>query len=145
MLLTITKGGVMKSLFGEALPVIERSLDLRAFRHHLISANVANADTPGYKAFDVALEAALETVAQPETPTRLETTAPDHVTLVSSPQTPFPVVQVPSSPLDAKGDGNTVDLDREMSVMAANGLVYTVLAQAATKEYQLMAAAIGEK
>lgn len=135
----------MKSLFGEALPVIERSLDLRAFRHHLIAANVANADTPGYKAFDVVMESALEAVAQPETPARLETTAPGHVALVSSSSTPFPVTQVSPSPLDAKGDGNTVDLDREMNVMAANGLVYTVLAQAATKEYQLMAAAIGEK
>lgn len=43
----------MKQLFGKTFQVIEKALDLRIRRNAVITANVANVDTPGYKAKDL--------------------------------------------------------------------------------------------
>jgi flagellar basal-body rod protein FlgB len=42
-------------LFSETISYLERSLNLRSKRHRVLSANIANIDTPNYKAFDLVL------------------------------------------------------------------------------------------
>lgn len=99
-------------LFGihdDALMLQERNLKLRA-------ENIANADTPGYKAremsFDRAMESALQTksTADPGSPGRLLTNDPRQIGGVASSSSVQEGYSIPDQPAL---DGNTVDLDRE--------------------------------
>ncbi|WP_066185126.1 MULTISPECIES: flagellar basal body rod protein FlgB [unclassified Guyparkeria] len=96
-------------LFGihdDALQLQERSLKLRA-------ENIANADTPGYKArvmsFDQAMEAALQSKSSPGSASRLATSDSRQLQGMSSSgiREGFSVPDQPAL------DGNTVDLDQE--------------------------------
>ena len=96
-------------LFGihdDALQLQERSLKLRA-------ENIANADTPGYKArkmsFDRAMEAALQSKSAPGAAGHLATSDPRQMAGVSSSS----IREGYSVPDQPALDGNTVDLDQE--------------------------------
>ena len=40
-------------LFGGTISILEKSMDLRSLQHKSIVSNIANKDTPNYKAFGV--------------------------------------------------------------------------------------------
>ncbi len=99
-------------LFGihdDALMLQERNLKLRA-------ENIANADTPGYKAramsFDRAMESALQTksTAGQGSAGRLMTNDPRQIGGVASSSSVQEGYSIPDQPAL---DGNTVDLDKE--------------------------------
>ena len=50
----------MNDIFGATFDHVERAMHWRVARQSLLSGNVANADTPGYRRFDLAMDAALE-------------------------------------------------------------------------------------
>ncbi len=81
---------------------LERYLTLVSARQRLVSSNIANADTPGYKTKDFDFESEL----------RNSISAEPNPTEVSG--------------LKIKNDGNNVDLDREARLMAENDLRFTV-------------------
>ncbi len=43
-------------LFGGTMSLLQRTLNLRSAQHHAVSANIANADTPHYRSFEVAVD-----------------------------------------------------------------------------------------
>ena len=99
-----------------------QALRLRAQRQQLLATNIANADTPHYKAQDFdfaqAMKAAMAGAAG--NAQELRRTHPAHQGPVPGgmPQAqPRPVVQ-------ASRDGNTVDLDIERSAFTENALRY---------------------
>jgi len=47
-------------LFGEVMSVLHKSMDLRSKKHSVSSSNIANVDTPGYRAFNLEVENALQ-------------------------------------------------------------------------------------
>ncbi|MBL8376931.1 MAG: flagellar basal body rod protein FlgB [Burkholderiales bacterium] len=125
----------------EALSFHSTALRLRAERQQLLAANIANADTPGYKAVDFdfgrALARATGRVAEepaargapgavatggPAT-VQLSTTAPGHV--MPSVGGMGGVWQIGyRAPAQAALDGNSVDLDAERARFADNALRY---------------------
>ena len=118
------------------------TLDYHLARHNLLTANLAQVDTPGYKPQDLKRPAAFGEVLQ----TELTATAPGHFgtpagALASatdaSPSSQFEVVTDTS---EAAGpDGNAVSLDREAVKIAANHLRYEVLAQITSGELSSLA------
>ncbi|QGZ39261.1 flagellar basal-body rod protein FlgB [Pseudoduganella flava] len=105
----------------------ELALSLRSTRQSVLASNIANADTPNYKARDIdftsALQAALSNTAQTGT---LKTTAAKHF-----PTPPQDGSTLPDgTPLLYRGvvqgavDGNTVDMDVERNQFADNALRY---------------------
>ncbi len=125
-------------IFGTTIDLAAKALDLRARRHEQIISNIANADTPGYKAFDLMVEEALSRQnASSERSLSLQRTSSAHF---SGPQRlgrDLQPVQVPvSEEITLRGDGNTVDMEREMSNMAANQLLYKISAQIVSKKFQ---------
>ena len=112
----------MAGRLDEALGFHEQALRLRAQRQQLLATNIANADTPNYKAQDFdfaqAMKAAMAGTAG--NAQQLQRTHAAHQGLASDgmPQAqPRPVVQ-------ASRDGNTVDLDVERSAFTENALRY---------------------
>lgn len=104
------------NLFG----IHEQALAVRARRSEVLAANMANADTPGYKARDFDFNAMLRNELQP--PVRLVATRPDHIRtdqgVVASTQMGYRI------PQQASLDGNTVEIDREMSEFSENAMRY---------------------
>jgi flagellar basal-body rod protein FlgB len=104
------------NLFG----IHEDALVLRSRRNEVLASNLANADTPGYKARDFDFGAILSREMQPAV--RLATTRAGHIGadngLVASTQMGYRV------PQQASLDGNTVEVEREQTEFMENTLRY---------------------
>ena len=104
----------------DAFGIHEQALRLRARRTEVLAANLANADTPGYKARDFDFQAMLRNEIQK--PVRLATTQPGHIRndqgIVASTQMAYRIPQQPSL------DGNTVEAEREQAEFSANTMRY---------------------
>lgn len=137
-------------LFAGNVNLLERSLDLRSARHELILNNIANMDTPGYKAFDLVLgqEMAAEAGAPgADAVLPLRRTDPGHMPTPPDRRETIPasVEPSPATAPNLRGDGNTVEIDREMVHLSENALVYSALSQVISREFALMKAAIQER
>jgi flagellar basal-body rod protein FlgB len=134
--------GVQK-LFGGNFPLVEKSLDLRAKRHELIVSNIANADTPHYKSFDILIEEELQKTDSPPATLPLETTHRSHLQRSASDGMDHVTIHTRESDgLSLRGDGNTVDMDREMVNLSENSLIYRASSQIIGKMFGALKAAI---
>lgn len=111
----------------DALRFHETALNLRAQRQQLLASNIANADTPNYKARDIdfnqALQGALARSTQAaQAPGELAKTASAHLSAKTGNIGGAPLLY--RSPLQGSVDGNTVDLDVERNQFADNGVRY---------------------
>jgi len=111
-----------------AFRVIGKMLDGCAERHKVIAANLANAETPGYKRLEVRFE---DQLAQ-----AIERGAPEDIDAVA-----FEVVETEGLP--ERADGNNVDFGRELGEMTQNSLTFSTLAQLAAMRVQRYREAIG--
>jgi flagellar basal-body rod protein FlgB len=99
------------------------ALQLRAQRQQLIASNIANADTPGYKAVDFDFARALrESVGGSSVAQR--TSAPGHMTPRHQSEKPAGGTLVEDGVLQPAQDGNTVDMDKERARFAENAVRY---------------------
>lgn len=99
----------------------QKMLGVRTYRQQLLASNVANADTPGYKAVDIDIEVAAQIVRGASVSLPLTTTAAGH--LSGSGQAPsFPLIY--HVPYQAAADGNTVEMDVERQKFSENSLMY---------------------
>lgn len=109
----------------EALRFHEVALSLRAQRQQLLASNIANGDTPNYKARDFNFSKALETALSNATPAQGTMTKTS-----SAHMDPAGGGGVAGAPLlyrtEPQGsvDGNTVDVDAERNQFADNGIRY---------------------
>ncbi len=129
-------------LFGPTMQIVEKNLGLRAQRHNLLASNIANMDTPNYKAFDVMVEEEMNKVNSNGHDTDLFRTRPEHFPLREHRLDRLGVVPVDEPAFTMKKDGNTVDMDRTMSNLAENGLLYNASAQIMGKKFQGLTDAI---
>lgn len=129
-------------VFDNTLARLERALDVRLVRQNVLSANVANVDTPSFKPKDVDFTATMAAidgaahdpggVSLPNAPMLGGSTA-DASGLAAR---DLPIIDVPAG--GASFDGNTVDLDRTMVAMAENALQYGASAKAAGKKLAIL-------
>jgi len=103
---------------------MEQGLKLRSQRQQVLATNIANADTPNYKAQDIDFNKAMKSALSGSgTNSGLVTTNPRHVTDVSQ-----GAAQVQArKQLQNSADANTVDMDVEQSQFAENALQYETL------------------
>ena len=131
-----------QKIFSQTVSILEKAMDLRAKKHNVIASNIANMDTPDYKAFDLVIEKELQKVAGKGNSISLNKTHKAHLPLLSS-KADGVCVQVDDSPeLSLRGDGNTVDLDKQMGNMAENTLMFKAAAQMIHKKFQGLKSAI---
>ena len=68
-----------KALFSGTVSVLEKVLDFRSRRHNIIISNIVNADTPGFKAFDIVMDEEMgRSTSSASDALRLESTNPAH-------------------------------------------------------------------
>lgn len=119
----------------------QNALNVRAFRQQLLAANIANADTPGYKARDIDFAAALRaaTAGQPVPAGSLRVTSDKHLPGASGDE---PAAVLYRSVRQPSIDGNTVDMDMERNRFAENAVHYEANLAVLTNEIKLMLAAL---
>lgn len=102
----------------------QTALNLRAARQELIASNIANADTPNYKAKDIDFASALQG-AMSEGGAKLQMAATSNSHLSSgSGETVFGAPVLYRNVVQPSADGNTVDMDVERAQFADNALRY---------------------
>ncbi len=126
--------------------IVEKALDFRSLRQKLIAGNLANVDTPYYRARDVSFENYLAKEADKLENKKLPIleiakTNPLHMSSKAS-----------NSSLDAeiffrgthptRNDGNNVDLDIETTEMSKNTMMYDALISAKKKNTMIFKSVI---
>ncbi|WP_027414591.1 flagellar basal body rod protein FlgB [Aneurinibacillus terranovensis] len=126
------------------LPVFEQALNAASLRQRTISNNIANVDTPHYKAQSVSFEAELQKALQQDGSTfRAYRTNPKHLDFgAPSLQNITPVVEQDNSIGPMQNSDNNVDLDSEMSNLARNQLWYNALVQQTNGQFSNLRMAI---
>lgn len=123
-------------LFNSNFDLMQRALDLRSRKHEVVVSNVVNADTPGFKAFDIEVKAALQANSQKTGNGELTRTHTGHLPLRNHSGSPVrPRIRELSAEVSLRGDGNTVVLEKEMSDLARNNLLYRATAEIMGKKF----------
>lgn len=98
---------ILNNLFGPQADNLQRAMDRTTLRHGLLSENLANMNTPGYKRKDVDFGITLEQKLNGQTP--------------SDP------IQTESG--SRRGDSSSVDLEREIVGLGETELRYQMLTE----------------
>ena len=106
--------------FDSALGIHAKALEVRGRRTALLASNIANADTPGYKARDIDFRAVLST-AGTQIRSGMRCTDERHITAGNDTGPTSLLYRVPLHP---SLDGNTVDGQLEKAAFAENALRY---------------------
>lgn len=112
--------------------LLYNQLSFRGDRQNIISSNIANINTPGYKTKDIAFENELQKV-QNKTDLKLATTHANHIPFEQNDLKPSGAKVYEVQGLQEQNDGNNVNLDREMSEMSKNQIAFNAL-QASVKK-----------
>ena len=115
------------NLMDPTLEGVARALTVHTRRHAILAANIANLETPGYRAQDTEFRDALK---------QAFTTAER--------DQPAPAVErvVEDRSIPPRADGNTVDLDLQMAEVSDNASRYQALTRILGKRLGLMRSAI---
>jgi flagellar basal-body rod protein FlgB len=131
-----------KVLFEDsAMRMMEKFLDFSVQRQSLISSNLANVDTPGYKTVDINFEQELQSaVGRQEN--SLSVTNNRHIPIPASGSQSAPVQQIDG--LTMRNDMNNVSVDREMAELSTNALKFSMVAQLIAGKFRTLKSAIQE-
>jgi flagellar basal-body rod protein FlgB len=129
----------MKTLF-DSVGRMQEALSFHRDRHAVLAGNLANLDTPGYRAADLerksdepfSLDAAMAVTNSAHIPVALGQPGPAGVIKYDDPA-PNP-----------SGDGNAVDLEREMAKVAANKVRYATTTELVSRRMALLRYTAGD-
>ncbi len=126
----------------KTIKALATALNFRQLRQEVISSNIANAETPGYKAKRVSFEEALARALDVDGNLSMNTTDGRHFDVGNG---GFDNLE-PEIHDDPNGivseDGNTVDRDAEMAAMAENKIMYDAAVQLLNKKLGLLKYAV---
>ncbi len=136
----------MLSKIDKEISFVQSALNLRARRQEILAANIANSDTPNYKARDLDFAAALKTaMGGAGGALALSRTSARHLEGASGGGSAGSAHVKFRAALQPSLDGNTVDVDVERAHFAENALHYQFLLDRAGSAFRTMAQAITEK
>jgi len=109
-------------IFDSTIGALNTSLNLRSMNQNVISSNIANADTPGFKAKSVDFEQTFREVLGTNDQLPIQSAEDGHI----APQAydpVFPEIYEETNGVESL-DGNTVDRAAEMAKMSENQIMY---------------------
>ncbi len=137
----------MSSLVGGIFTLQDRikmaSMDLRTKKAEVLNANIANAETPGFRAFGYNFEEQLQAVAGDDEPFAMKASNPKHFrnAHTEADGTIYPDVFI--RPTESVGeDGNTVDVDKEMADLAQNQIMFNTTVELLNRKVGILKYAI---
>ncbi len=123
------------------LQVFSKAMDLRVQKHQVLASNIANADTPNYKARDFSFEKAMQAASDARSGVCLRTTHQGHI--AGGNGTAMNNLLAYRQETQSAVDGNTVDMDVERSAMSENAIQYQILSQLVSNTFSSFKAAMG--
>jgi flagellar basal-body rod protein FlgB len=135
----------MSKVFFEDGPMnlMERFMDLAVQRQSLISGNLANVDTPGYKTVDIDFEQELQSAIGQEV-LSTEVTNVRHFSKKVDIEGGATGSPREVDGLTLRNDMNNVNIDREMAEMSTNGLKFSTVAQLIAEKFRILKSAVLE-
>ena len=129
--------------FDKALGVHEQALNLRARRNEILAVNIANADTPNFKARDIDFRAAMASAAgQPQSLALAHTADAGRDLGATATVSPLEAQLKYRMPNQPTLDGNTVEEHVEQTAFAENALNYQASLQFLGGKFSTLKAAI---
>lgn len=126
----------MRLLFDTTMAVSKKALDALSLAQETIADNIANVDTPGFKASEVTFQQELARAVERERNARRSHAcgrfAVDQVQ-------PRIIRQTGGT---ARRDGNNVNIDHEMAALAKTSILYTTIARLLASKFDMLASAI---
>ena len=129
-----------RKLFDQTLQFLNRSLDVRAARHQLISSNVANADTPEYQAKELPFKKILERSIQGADTAKIMRTHPNHL---PNSRDRFLYSDFHGE-VEVDRSSAGIQIENEMAKLAENNLMFQSSVQALIKKMEAIKFAISE-
>ncbi len=129
------------TIFDRTMQLVSRTLDLRQARQRVIASNIANEETPGYRATDLNFMDTLQAAHRGRGPVTLAVTHGTHLGPRgdSVRQVTGKLGDVPAGDLPL--DANSVNIELEMAKMSDNAMQYNSAASImAIRFRQLMGA-----
>jgi flagellar basal-body rod protein FlgB len=138
-------------LFNTTVQVLAKSVDLRTRNQNLITSNLANAETPGYTPKRLDFEGQLQSAVK-KAKVRGSTgtgalTHSAHIPLKGGSGERISQVQgtVVETPSKTPGrDGNSVEMENEMSQMMQNQVLFNASVQLLSKKFEGLRSALRE-
>lgn len=108
-------------VFSQSMSIIENAIQQTSTKQKVISQNIANVDTPGYKTKDVSFKSAFDSALS-----NMNTYKTDERHFDFTPSNLNTTVLTKKN-VTYNESGNSVDMDQEMSELAANQIQYNAL------------------
>ncbi|MDR0248586.1 MAG: flagellar basal body rod protein FlgB [Oscillospiraceae bacterium] len=122
--------------------VLQKGVDVAMLRQEVISHNIANAETPGYKSRHVLFESAFGNALARRDELALKTSSSRHFTLADPDPLAVTPLVVSETWHTARMDGGNVDPDQEMAELAMNTIQYNTLIEQLNRELARLKTAI---
>ncbi len=131
-------------IFNKTVQILGKSIDLRTKQQNMISANIANAETPNYTPKSLSFENELQGAIKGADTGALAQTDSRHFPLKGANNRIQSVTgRVIETPAKTPGkDGNAVELEGEMGKMMENQIMYNASVQLLAKKFEGLRTAI---
>ncbi|MEO8338394.1 MAG: flagellar basal body rod protein FlgB [Nitrospirota bacterium] len=132
------------TIFDRTMQMVHRTLDLRQARQRVIASNIANEETPGYRATDLNFLDSLQAAKRGQGPVTLAVTHDQHIGPRGEGfgQVVGKLSDTPAGDLPL--DANSVNIELEMAKMSDNAMQYNSAASIMAIRFRQLMGAIRE-
>ena len=127
----------------KTIDLLEKVLDIRAARHSIIASNIANYDTPNYKAADLNFEKTLQETLKQYSMIEVQKSSSLHLSGAEISGKIAPVIEIDFNS-NLSNDLNTVDIDKEFGKMSNNAGYYDIVSKLIRNRFDQLKEAISE-
>ena len=123
-------------IFSRTISLLERSMDLRSLNQRVLASNIANMDTPNYKAVELSVAEEMTREKEPNPGLSLVRTHVNHLPIKNTAMNHIKLKTAKAPDFNLRGDGNTVDIDRTMGRLSKNTLLYNAATQLISNKFK---------
>ncbi|EHJ48564.1 flagellar basal-body rod protein FlgB [Solidesulfovibrio carbinoliphilus subsp. oakridgensis] len=125
----------MKTIFSDNLGLLGKVMDLRLERQNVVMSNLANQDVPSYKAHRLEFEKELQSALNTDGDRKMTRTGSGHLPSTFRAGGFSGTMEMGWKPQVVAGL-DSVDMEKEMSIMAKNTLMYNALTDITKKDFE---------
>ena len=123
-------------IFNQTISLLERFLDLRSLNQRVLGSNIANMDTPNYKAVELEVAEEMNRKKESNPGLSLVRTHVNHLPVKHQAMNRVKLKTAKAPDFSLRGDGNTVDIDRTMGRLAKNSLLFNAATQLISSKFK---------